>query len=176
MINTRRCLECSGLLNGRADQKFCGDQCRSAYNNKNSFEHNTLIHSVNRILKKNHSILSAFQSMGKTSITRAELQKKGYRFDFYTSMSISRNNKLNYFCYDRGYRELEHHKLVLIECVVDDDQEMHLQKMPETDTKKNDTPVLKNVRLKGAPGVSVAQKSFEKSKISGLGKASKINP
>ena len=136
-MNDRKCLECSQQLKGRADQKFCGDQCRSAYNNKNSLENNTLIHSVNRILKKNHSILTMLHAMGKTSATKADLQKKGYRFDYYTSTSISRNNKVCYFCYDHGFRELEHNKLVLVDLVLEDDPDQNIKSIPDIEPRKD---------------------------------------
>lgn len=123
-MNDRKCLQCYEQLRGRADQKFCSDQCRSAYNNQHYFETNTVIKSVNRILKKNHTILTTFRAKGKTTASKSDLQKKGYRFDYFTHVSTSRNNKLNYFCYDQGYREQEHNKLVLVQRLLDDDFEM----------------------------------------------------
>ncbi len=147
-MNDRKCLECSRQLNGRADQKFCGDQCRSAYNNKNSLENNTLIHSVNRILKKNHSILTMLHVMGKNSATKADLQRKGYRFDFYTSTSISRNNKVCYFCYNHGFKELEHNKLVLVDLVLDDETDQNVKSIPIGEPRK--TPIRSTFKeLKG---------------------------
>jgi len=122
-MNDRKCLQCYEQLRGRADQKFCSDQCRSAYNNQHYFETNTVIKSVNRILKKNHTILTMLRAKGKTSANKTELQKKGYRFDYFTYISTSRNSKINYFCYDQGFREQEHNKLILVHRDLDDDLE-----------------------------------------------------
>ncbi len=72
--------------------------------------------SINRILKKNHSILAAFNPERKATVFMDDLQKKGYRFDYFTSSSVNttRNNRIYYFCYDIGYCELENSKVILV--------------------------------------------------------------
>jgi hypothetical protein len=113
-MTDRKCLECFEQLRGRTDQKFCSDQCRSAYNNKQYVESNTVIRMVNRILKKNYSILNSLNTEGKTTATINDLQKIGYRFDYFTYTCTTRNSKINNFCYDLGYREQENNKVVLV--------------------------------------------------------------
>jgi len=113
-MSDRKCLECYEQLRGRADQKFCNDQCRSAYNNRQLIDSNKVIRSVNRILKKNYSILTALNPEGKTTVLLNDLQKKGYRFDYFTCTYLARNNRIYYFCYDMGYCELENNKVVLV--------------------------------------------------------------
>ena len=34
MTTERYCLDCGAVLHGRADKKFCNDQCRNNYNNQ----------------------------------------------------------------------------------------------------------------------------------------------
>lgn len=113
-MNDRKCLQCFEQLRGRADQKFCSDQCRSAYNNSQYFESNTVIRTINKILKKNYSILATLNAMGKTTANKSDLQKKGFCFDYFTYTCITRNSHVNYFCYDQGYREQDNNKLVLV--------------------------------------------------------------
>jgi len=113
-MNDRKCLECYEQLRGRADQKFCNDQCRSAYNNRQLTDSNKVIRSVNRILKKNYSILTALNPEGKTTVLLNDLQKKGYRFDYFTCTYLARNSRIYYFCYDMGYCELENNKVVIV--------------------------------------------------------------
>ena len=120
-MNDRKCLQCFEQLRGRADQKFCGDQCRSAYNNSQYVESNTVIKTINRILKKNYSILADLNVKGKTTASKSDLQKKGYCFDYFTFTSATRNNHINYFCYDHGYREQEYNKLILVHRDLNDD-------------------------------------------------------
>lgn len=113
-MNDRKCLECNMPLKGRADQKFCNDQCRSAYNNRQSADSNNAIRMINRILKKNYFILSALNPDGKATVLKSDLQKKGFRFDYFTCTFTARNNRIYYFCYDQGYSELDNNKLNLI--------------------------------------------------------------
>ena len=120
-MKDRKCLQCYEQLRGRADQKFCSDQCRSAYNNQQYLESNNVIRTINRILKKNYFILSTLNSEGKTSASKSDLQKKGYRFDYFTYTNTSRNSRVNYFCYDQGYREQASNKLVLVNLNLNDD-------------------------------------------------------
>jgi len=91
-MNDRKCLKCFEQLKGRADQKFCSDQCRSAYNNLQYIESNNLIKTVNRILKKNHLILTALNYEGKATATKSDLQKKGYRFEFHLHIYNSKQS------------------------------------------------------------------------------------
>ena len=42
------------------------------------------------------------------------MQKKGYRFDYFTFSNTARNSRVNYFCYDQGYSELENNKMILV--------------------------------------------------------------
>jgi len=114
-MSDRKCLLCYEQLRGRADQKFCNDQCRSSYNNQHYIESNGVIKSVNRILKKNHSILTMLKEKGKTTANKSELQKSGYCFEYFTFTSTARNSHVNYYCYDQGYREQELNKLILVQ-------------------------------------------------------------
>lgn len=113
-MNNRVCLNCSEPLKGRSDQKFCCDQCRSTYNNLIHSDLNAVINPINRILKKNYYILSTLNNKGKSSISKVSLMSMGYRFEFYTSTHITRNNQLSYYCYDIGYRENHNHNLTLL--------------------------------------------------------------
>lgn len=121
-MNDRKCLQCFEQLKGRADQKFCNDQCRSAYNNQQYVESNNVIKTINRILKKNYFILAELNSKGKTTALKSDLQKKGYRFDYFTCTVPGRNSRTNYFCYDQGFREQENNKVVLVKREIDGEQ------------------------------------------------------
>ena len=114
-MENRKCLECFEQLRGRADQKFCSDQCRSAYNNKQSYESSLIINSVNRILRKNYFILATLQNRGKISASKADLLKRGYRFDYFTCTTTSKSNRVNYYCYNQGFREQENNKVFFLQ-------------------------------------------------------------
>ena len=115
MIPERKCLECGDGLHGRAYQKFCGDQCRNAFNNKQWATSNNTIRRVNRILKKNQSLLAKMNFSGKTTINKNELVKNEFHFDYFTNQITSRQGRIYYFCYDQGYSLADGDKVFLVQ-------------------------------------------------------------
>lgn len=114
-MNERKCLECGDTLRGRADQKFCSDQCRNAYNNKLMGDTNNVIRQINRILKKNHQVLALLNPDGKTTVLKKELIKKGFDFNYFTNVYTTRNGRIYHFCYDQGYALVEGDKVLLVQ-------------------------------------------------------------
>ena len=80
-----KCLECKEKLYGRADKKFCSDQCRTAHHNKQNADSNNFMRNVNNILRKNRRILLALNPKGKAKATRTQLIDKGFKFSYYTN-------------------------------------------------------------------------------------------
>lgn len=113
-MEERKCLECGEPLRGRADQKFCNDLCRNAYNNKKLSGSTNLMRKINRILKKNHAILEELNPEEKTTTFRSVLDKLGFNFDYYTNIYTTLAGRIYYFCYDQGYSELENNKYMLV--------------------------------------------------------------
>lgn len=113
-MEERKCLECSEPLKGRADQKFCNDLCRNAYNNKKLGASTKFIRKLNRILKNNHAILEELNPEEKTTTYKSILEKQGFNFNYYTHIYTTRTERVYYFCYDQGYSELENNKFVLV--------------------------------------------------------------
>jgi predicted nucleic acid-binding Zn ribbon protein len=67
------CLECGGKIIGRADKKFCSDQCRVSYNNKLNRDETAYMNNVTNILRKNRRILLDLNPTGKTKVNREKL-------------------------------------------------------------------------------------------------------
>ena len=113
-METRTCLECNEPLKGRADQKFCNDSCRNAYNNKKLSRSTNFIRKVNRILKHNHAILEQLNPKNKTTTFRSSLEKLGFSFAYFTNIYTTKAGRIYYFVYDQGYSELENNKYMLV--------------------------------------------------------------
>src|SRR5690606_33307315 len=82
MENTGNCLYCREPLRGRADKKFCDDQCRNGYNNQRKNSANPFVRHINQILLRNRRILEKLLR-GRISYIRIEkelLVNTGFNF------------------------------------------------------------------------------------------------
>jgi len=100
---TRHCSECGQRIAGRADKKFCNDQCRTAWHNKMHTGEYIHMKNINNILKRNRRILAELTANGRKEIRSVALSKLGFQFDYFTSTQKDRNGYLSHFCYDMGY-------------------------------------------------------------------------
>lgn len=108
------CLDCGEELFGRIDKKFCNDQCRSSYNNKQQLDSSTYIRKVNQILRKNRRILENFLSQDKSKSSKERLIEKGFNFNYYTNTLKTKDGRIYYYCYDYGYFTLEDNWYALV--------------------------------------------------------------
>ncbi|MCE1201622.1 MAG: hypothetical protein LWX09_05940 [Bacteroidia bacterium] len=110
----RKCLECGELLMGRADKKFCNDQCRSAHYQRRNALSEGLIRNVNAQLRKNYSILKALNKDGKTKVKKSTLLKEGFIFGPITGIYTTRENRTYFFVYDQGYLPIDNDYYILV--------------------------------------------------------------
>ena len=107
MKNSKTCPVCGDPFTGRIDKKFCSDQCRTEFNNRNNKDVTNYMRNTNAILRKNRKILEILNPQGKTKIPRKKLIEKGFDFRHFTSIYKTRTGNTYYFCYEQGYLPLE---------------------------------------------------------------------
>lgn len=112
----KTCLECNEKIVGREDKKFCSDGCRNAFNNKINKDSTNYMRNVNNKLRKNYRILSELNATGdgKSRTTKTKLLSKGFDFEFFTSLYLTKTGNTYYFLYDQGYRMLEDDYYMLV--------------------------------------------------------------
>lgn len=108
------CLDCQKPLIGRADKKFCDDQCRTNFNNRLKSKEDVVIKQINQILKRNHHILKLANPDGKRKIKREALLQKGFDFIYHTHTYQTQKGHTYFFCYDEGYLPLEGEEVLLV--------------------------------------------------------------
>lgn len=113
-MEKKQCPECGEPIIGRIDKKFCSDQCRTAFFNKQNKDSSNYMRNVNRILRKNRQILAELNPEGKTKVKRRTLEKAGFDFEFMTSLYKTEKGTVYYFCYEEGYLELENDFFILV--------------------------------------------------------------
>lgn len=69
---------------------------------------------INRILKKNYSILEKLNPEEKTTTFKSTLEKNGFDFNHFTHIYETRTGRIYYFCYDQGFSALENNKFLLV--------------------------------------------------------------
>ena len=108
------CLECDEPIKGRADKKFCSDGCRNSYNNKFNKDATNLMRNVNRILRKNRSILMKLNPQGKSKTTKKTLLENGFDFNYHTNTYTNKKGMVYYFCYEQGVLPLDNDYYALV--------------------------------------------------------------
>ncbi|MBC7849939.1 MAG: hypothetical protein H7Y31_09385 [Chitinophagaceae bacterium] len=110
------CLHCSRSIRGRADKKFCDDQCRNAFNNSRKSTVPNTIRNINNRLLKNRQILQSLipPDTQKALINREKLELKGYLFSYHTHTYVNHKGNTYHFCYEYGYLPLQNGWLLLV--------------------------------------------------------------
>lgn len=107
MTEKRLCLECNEELLGRADQKFCSDYCRNAFNNKRRSADKKHVKGINKILAKNRDLLQQFYPGKNILLRKMDMVKKGFDFTYFTNIYTTKTGKTYYYCYEFGYTFIE---------------------------------------------------------------------
>lgn len=104
----RICLDCGKPINGRRDKKFCDDQCRNNYNNKQHGELPQEVKTINLILRKNRKILEdLLPPEGMTKIPSKILISKGFDLTYHTHLYTTKAGSVYHYCYEYGYLFIE---------------------------------------------------------------------
>ena|SRR5690242_14599369 len=115
-MEQRLCLDCGSKIRGRADKKFCNDQCRNNYNNYQNSDANSNVRNINNMLRKNRRILEELVAgkEGKTTASLKKLTDKGYNFTYHTHTYTTKAGTVYFFCYEYGYLPLEANYYMLV--------------------------------------------------------------
>jgi hypothetical protein len=113
--STRTCPECGDKILGRADKRFCSDQCRNTYNNRLNSDASNLVRNINNILRKNRRVLQEQNKQsGKTMVSKDTLLTNGFNFSYHTHTYTTKKGAVYVFCYEQGYLFLEDKNMYLL--------------------------------------------------------------
>ena len=110
----KECIICGDEIIGRPDKRFCSDNCRSTFHNRQNSDQTNFIRNINNILRKNRRILASMNTDGKTSLHRDKLMENGFNFRYFTNEYVTRKGTTYRFVYDQGYTERENGYLTLV--------------------------------------------------------------
>lgn len=114
--NSRVCGQCGEPLAGRADKKFCSDQCRATAGNvrKLADKGEQLMRDINATLRHNRQVLRHASLEGKTTVRRQVLRQAGFDLGYFTHQYRTQKGNTYHFCYDFGYLLLEEEKVLIV--------------------------------------------------------------
>jgi hypothetical protein len=101
------CETCGDKIKGRADKKFCSDDCRTSYHNTMNRDSSKFMKNINNILRKNRRIMATLNPDGKSKVSKTQLLDEGFNFAYHTNEFKTKAGKTYYFCYDQGYIQLD---------------------------------------------------------------------
>jgi len=100
------CKKCGKPIQGRLDKRFCDAYCRNSFNNQVKRKYEQSISEVNRMLRKNRTILKTLSPVGKSTVRKEVLEALGYNFGVFSSMFRASKNNIYYLCYEYGFRPI----------------------------------------------------------------------
>lgn len=114
--DNRKCLWCEQPIRGRADKKYCDDNCRNAFNNQRLEGEYNLVRNINRTLIRNRRILATImqQAGSETCISKDILLQMGFQFKYFTQAFTSADGQVCHCCYDYGYLRLPEEDFLVI--------------------------------------------------------------
>lgn len=104
---TRTCPICNHPISGRADKKYCSDQCRALANNEKKVKNQFTLLTTNRTLRKNRTILKTLCPQGKATVRKEVLIALGFQIDAFTSLYVTNSKQVYYICYDFAFSPLK---------------------------------------------------------------------
>ena len=113
-MDNKKCLHCGDPIYGRADKKFCSDQCRNNHNNKLNRDTNNLVRNVHNLLRKNRRILGDLYEGGNRKLHKDALFVTGFNFNFFTHLIEKDDATISRYCYEYGYEEISDDNIVLL--------------------------------------------------------------
>lgn len=104
LIMEKFCLECGVPLGsfGRADRKFCSQNCKNLWHNNKYSGYRTFRQRIYSLLDRNHKILDNLLSIGIRSIDRNEIISLGFSTNHATSITKQKSH-VKYYCFDISY-------------------------------------------------------------------------
>lgn len=112
--NPATCQTCGKEMSGRVGKKFCSDQCRAMFHNRRKEKEEKWIQNLNRILRKNRTVLKTLNPKGQSKVRQEVLVNLGFDFRFYTHQYKTAKGDTYYFCYEWGYLVLPQEKVLIV--------------------------------------------------------------
>lgn len=114
----RRCCFCGTELQGRADKKFCDDNCRNNYHYKVRYKDNDdVIKMVNSTLLKCRETLKNLCLGQKTIVEKQLLDDRHFDYELMTNVYKTKGKSEYRVVYDYAYRILNEDEVQIVKFI-----------------------------------------------------------
>lgn len=103
LLTKKTCPSCGRTISGRANKRYCDDNCRNNYYYRIYSGQLLLVRNVNAILLRNRMILRNLNSFGRKTVPKQELVEKEFDFNYFTGIRKTKKGKTYYVVYDQAY-------------------------------------------------------------------------
>jgi hypothetical protein len=103
LVKSGKCRVCDIPLKGRSDKVFCSLDCKNWYHAYRRSQNLNKVIKIDYILHRNRTILAEFHEAAEKDefyVTRYQLTRKGFKFDYFTSFQRDKSGKEYCFIYD----------------------------------------------------------------------------
>lgn len=112
-----KCIVCEKEMKGRSDKKFCSIQCKNHYHRDLRQGMRPIVKEVDKILHRNYAILTELRRERKEvklMIPKLELEKRGFKFNYYTGSYLNAQKKTYYYVYDFQWMEFSTQQVMIL--------------------------------------------------------------
>ena len=116
-FSTYECIVCNKPLKGRKDKKYCSLDCKNSYHLNMRYKMRNVIRPVDRLLHRNLEILNElWQEAGtlKFIVAIHRLERKGFKFNYYTSSYQNLKGKYYFYVYNFKWMKFGDEQVMIV--------------------------------------------------------------
>ncbi|NJL76582.1 MAG: hypothetical protein HC892_17760 [Saprospiraceae bacterium] len=110
------CIQCGQKMTGRADKKYCSDDCKNKYHQTYQTGAKSEVAQVDKILHRNRQILATImgEKRNKFTLARLDLDAMGFNFKYITGIYTNSQGKLYHYVYDFAWMEFSSQEVMIV--------------------------------------------------------------
>lgn len=114
---TNFCPICGDKLIGKINKRFCSPACKARYHRNRAEQRIPVTRNVDAILHRNWKILSELHETAGTHklfVNKAQLSRRGFHFDYYTTSKVNKEQKPYYYVYDFAWMSFSEKEMMVV--------------------------------------------------------------
>jgi hypothetical protein len=111
----KKCPQCNTSIIGRIDKIYCSLDCKNKHSYTQRQNTKSATKEIDGYLHRNREILELFMGPSKKeTFDRLLLVRAGFKFDYFTSIYLNKEQKNYYIVYDYAWMEFSDQKILVV--------------------------------------------------------------